>query len=165
VVYEEVIKRMNESFITSQLDHFDDLFTGNPVDIERNLSELLPEAEKRADKSVYLQILSQKLNGINANTMLEFIYNRVAFSAKQNPTSSLILVEKFVMDKDAAKKKLWRFLLHKKWLQLLKWKRNVPNLDSKKIIKPVFESRKFLLLKSTKIGNKILLVKLDGFWL
>lgn len=59
MVYEEVIKRMNESFITSRLDHFDDLFTGNPVDIERNLSALLPEAGKRADKSVYLQILSQ----------------------------------------------------------------------------------------------------------
>jgi hypothetical protein len=50
---------MNESFTTSQPDHFDDLFVGNPVDIERNLFELLPEAEKRADKSVYLQILSQ----------------------------------------------------------------------------------------------------------
>ena len=50
---------MNESFNKSQLDHFDDLFTGNPVDIERNLSALLPEAEKRADKSIYLQILSQ----------------------------------------------------------------------------------------------------------
>lgn len=50
---------MNESFNKSQLDHFDELFTGNPVDIERNLSALLPEAEKRADKSVYLQILSQ----------------------------------------------------------------------------------------------------------
>lgn len=50
---------MNESFITSRLDHFDELFTGNPVDIERNLSALLPEAEKRADKSIYLQILSE----------------------------------------------------------------------------------------------------------
>lgn len=40
--------------VIQELDHFDDLFTGNPIDIERNLSELLPEAEKRADKSVYL---------------------------------------------------------------------------------------------------------------
>ncbi len=50
---------MNESITTSQLDHFDELFVGNPADIERNLSALLPEAEKRDDKSVYLQILSQ----------------------------------------------------------------------------------------------------------
>jgi len=50
---------MNEISTTWQLDHFDELFIGNPVDIERNLSALLPEAEKRADKSSYLQILSQ----------------------------------------------------------------------------------------------------------
>jgi hypothetical protein len=50
---------MNENLNKSQLDSFDELFTGNPVDIERNLSALLPEAEKRADKSSYLQILSQ----------------------------------------------------------------------------------------------------------
>lgn len=50
---------MNENLNKSQLDHFDELFVGNPVDIERNLSALLPEAEKRADKSIYLQILSQ----------------------------------------------------------------------------------------------------------
>lgn len=59
MIYEEVIKRMNENFNKSQLDSFDDLFVGNPVDIERNLSTLLPEAEKHADKSIYLQILSQ----------------------------------------------------------------------------------------------------------
>ena len=46
----------NNSF---KLEDFDQLFTGNPVNIERNLSALLPEAEKRTDKSVYLQILSQ----------------------------------------------------------------------------------------------------------
>lgn len=46
----------NNSF---KLEDFDQLFTGNPVDIERNLSALLPEAEQRADKSIYLQILSQ----------------------------------------------------------------------------------------------------------
>lgn len=50
---------MNENLNKSQLDSFDELFSGNPVDIERNLSALLPEAEKRADKSSYLQILSQ----------------------------------------------------------------------------------------------------------
>ena len=50
---------MSKSITTPPLDHFDELFVGNPVDIERNLSALLPEAEKRADKSVYLQILSQ----------------------------------------------------------------------------------------------------------
>lgn len=50
---------MNESFPAPQLDRFDELFTGNPLDIEKNLSALLPEAYKRADKCVYLQILSQ----------------------------------------------------------------------------------------------------------
>ena len=50
---------MNESLNKSQPDSFDDLFVGNPIDIERNLFALLPEAKKRADKSVYLQILSQ----------------------------------------------------------------------------------------------------------
>ena len=50
---------MNENLNKSQLDSFDELFVGNPVDIERNLSALLPEAEQRADKSIYLQILSQ----------------------------------------------------------------------------------------------------------
>ena len=50
---------MNENLNKSQLDSFDELFVGNPVNIERNLSALLPEAEQRADKSIYLQILSQ----------------------------------------------------------------------------------------------------------
>lgn len=50
---------MNENLNKSRLDHFDELFVGNPVDIEKNLSALLPEAGKRADKSIYLQILSQ----------------------------------------------------------------------------------------------------------
>lgn len=46
----------NNSF---KLEDFDQLFTENPFDIEKNLSALLPEAENRADKSIYLQILSQ----------------------------------------------------------------------------------------------------------
>src|SRR5579871_3078928 len=50
---------MDENIDTSQTDSFEDLFTGNPVDIERSMSALLPVAEKHADKSVYLQILSQ----------------------------------------------------------------------------------------------------------
>lgn len=50
---------MNENLNKSQLDSFDELFVGNPVDIERNLSALLSEAEQHADKSIYLQILSQ----------------------------------------------------------------------------------------------------------
>jgi tetratricopeptide (TPR) repeat protein len=41
------------------LENFDELFTGNPVDIEKNMTTLLPEAENREDKSIYLQILSQ----------------------------------------------------------------------------------------------------------
>ncbi len=44
---------------STALEKFDDLFTGNPVDIEKNLSDLLPQAEALADKSIYLQILSQ----------------------------------------------------------------------------------------------------------
>ena len=50
---------MNEISTTWYLDHFDDLFIGNPLDIEKNLLALLLEADKRSDKSVYLQILSQ----------------------------------------------------------------------------------------------------------
>lgn len=42
-----------------QLENFDELFTGNPVDIEKNMTALLPEAESGEDKSIYLQILSQ----------------------------------------------------------------------------------------------------------
>lgn len=41
------------------LENFDDLFVGNPVDIERNLKDLLPQASALEDKSIYLQILSQ----------------------------------------------------------------------------------------------------------
>src|SRR5579872_5438770 len=42
-----------------KLENFDDLFVGNPVDIEKNLSELLPQAAALKNKSIYLQILSQ----------------------------------------------------------------------------------------------------------
>ncbi|VEL29017.1 unnamed protein product, partial [Protopolystoma xenopodis] len=48
-----------EALQSAGIDRFDDLFTGDPIDIESNMSALLPEAEKRSDKSVYLQILSQ----------------------------------------------------------------------------------------------------------
>ena len=44
------------------LENFDELlFTGksNPIDIEKNMTALLPEAESREDKSMYLQMLSQ----------------------------------------------------------------------------------------------------------
>jgi len=50
---------MNEDINTNQLENFDELFTGNPVDIEKNMTALLPEAKNREDKSIYLQILSQ----------------------------------------------------------------------------------------------------------
>lgn len=43
----------------SKLENFDDLFVGNPIDIEKNLRELLPQAFALEDKSTYLQILSQ----------------------------------------------------------------------------------------------------------
>lgn len=48
---------INDQYFT--LENFDELFTGNPVDIEKNMTALLPEAERREDKSIYLQILSQ----------------------------------------------------------------------------------------------------------
>ncbi len=41
------------------IENFDDLFTGNPIDIEKNLKSLLPQAQKLQDKSCYLQIMSQ----------------------------------------------------------------------------------------------------------
>lgn len=50
---------MTEKKHPTTLDDFDELFTGNPVDIEKNMTALLPEAESREDKSIYLQILSQ----------------------------------------------------------------------------------------------------------
>ena len=43
----------------SNIDNFDALFVGHPVDIEKNLKNLLPEAKSRENKSIYLQILSQ----------------------------------------------------------------------------------------------------------
>jgi len=43
----------------TNLENFDELFTGNPIDIERNLTALLDEAKSLKDKSIYLQILSQ----------------------------------------------------------------------------------------------------------
>lgn len=43
----------------TKVENFDDLFTGNPVDIERNLTALLEEARSLTDKSIYLQVMSQ----------------------------------------------------------------------------------------------------------
>lgn len=43
----------------SNLENFDDLFVGDPVEIEKNLKELLPEASALKNQSTYLQILSQ----------------------------------------------------------------------------------------------------------
>lgn len=43
----------------SKLQNFDDLFVGSPVQIEKNLRELLPQASALEDKSIYLQVLSQ----------------------------------------------------------------------------------------------------------
>jgi len=42
---------MNEDINTTQLENFDELLTGIPVDIEKNMTALLPAAEKRDDKS------------------------------------------------------------------------------------------------------------------
>ncbi|HEV8052853.1 MAG TPA: hypothetical protein VGP47_10195 [Parachlamydiaceae bacterium] len=42
-----------------KLENFDDLFVGNPAEIEKNLKELLPQASALEDQSIYLQILSQ----------------------------------------------------------------------------------------------------------
>ena len=42
-----------------KLENFDDLFVGSPTDIEKNMASLLPEAKNKADKSIYIQILSQ----------------------------------------------------------------------------------------------------------
>lgn len=50
---------MNKDTITFNIENFDELFTGDPVEIEEKLSALLPDAEGRADKSIYVQILSQ----------------------------------------------------------------------------------------------------------
>lgn len=44
---------------TSNLENFDNLFVGDPAEIEKNLRMLLPRAEVLEDMSIYLQILSQ----------------------------------------------------------------------------------------------------------
>lgn len=49
----------SQSTDMSKLEKFDELFVGNPVDIERNLKELLPQVSGLKDRSIYLQILSQ----------------------------------------------------------------------------------------------------------
>jgi tetratricopeptide (TPR) repeat protein len=43
----------------AKLEKFDELFVGNPIDIEKNLKELLPQAAALKDPSIFLQILSQ----------------------------------------------------------------------------------------------------------
>lgn len=45
--------------ISNRLENFDDLFVGEPKNIEKNLKKLLPQAKCMEDKSIYLQILSQ----------------------------------------------------------------------------------------------------------
>ena len=51
---------MNDSVTSkTKLENFDDLFVGSPDDIEKNMASLLPEAKNKADKSIYVQILSQ----------------------------------------------------------------------------------------------------------
>ena len=45
--------------ISNCLENFDDLFVGEPKNIEKNLKKLLPQAEHLKDKSIYLQVLSQ----------------------------------------------------------------------------------------------------------
>lgn len=50
---------MNHDITPPQLEKFDELFIGDPVDIESNLTALMPLAKQQTDKSIYLQILSQ----------------------------------------------------------------------------------------------------------
>lgn len=45
--------------ISNRLENFDELFVGEPKNIEKNLKNLLPQAEHLQDKSIFLQILSQ----------------------------------------------------------------------------------------------------------
>ena len=45
--------------MSAELENFDELFVGNPIDIERNLIALLPAAQSLENKSIYLQIFSQ----------------------------------------------------------------------------------------------------------
>lgn len=47
------------SYDRTKLENFDELFVGNPADIEKNLKELLPQASALKDQSIHLQILSQ----------------------------------------------------------------------------------------------------------
>jgi len=50
---------VSQSQADTKLENFDDLFVGHPLEIEKNLNELLPQVKALEDKSIYLQILSQ----------------------------------------------------------------------------------------------------------
>lgn len=50
---------MSYSYEDTNLENFDDLFVGQPLDIEKKLTDLLPQAQALENKSRYLQILSQ----------------------------------------------------------------------------------------------------------
>lgn len=50
---------MSYSCEDMNLESFDDLFVGQPLDVEKNLTDLLPQAQALENKSIYLQILSQ----------------------------------------------------------------------------------------------------------
>jgi len=50
---------VSRSNADTKLENFDDLFVGHPLEIEKNLRELLPQAKALENKSIYLQMLSQ----------------------------------------------------------------------------------------------------------
>ena len=51
---------------TEHLENFDDLFAGNPVDIEKNMKALLPKAEKRRQFNICSDFITDSCCSSNA---------------------------------------------------------------------------------------------------
>ena len=68
------------------IEKFDELFAGNPVDIEKNMKALLPKAKERSDNSIFVQILSQI-------AVAQSMQNKI-FEAKKTLTEAKSLVKK-----------------------------------------------------------------------
>ena len=110
---------MNESFNKSQLDHFDELFTGNPVGVERNLialrglnkldqaldiqNDLLKEYEKISDQRLLPMELIYVGRGLVYEELAEIYFARE--SDEQSQKYARLSYED--LSKDAWMKKLY----------------------------------------------------------
>jgi len=58
-VEDQYMENHPQSEHISKLKNFDDLFIGDPSEIEKNLRELLPKAKALKDQSIYLQMMAR----------------------------------------------------------------------------------------------------------